>query len=197
VKVYQVTGGTVSHHLSSDSKKSYSFGSRLGMMLLLGAVLLLFSICLASEPPAHQCCRLLSPGLRGLNYASLNRKKRSLTTVLRELFGIKRSAAPYLELDFNAKYSYIDMEHEVKIYRPELFAKLRERIGISDEYYFNCLNANNLQCLSSDSKSGQAFWMSNDGSIVLKTLKHYELCNLRNILGTPFLLLNVTIYSLI
>ena len=158
-------------------------------MLFHAAVLLLCAVCTcwASEPAAHQCCRLLSPGLRGLNYASLNRKKRSLATALRELFGIKRGAAPYLELDFNAKYSYIDMDHEVKIYRPELFAKLRERIGVSDEYYINCLNANNLQCLSSDSKSGQAFWMSNDGSIVLKTLKHYELCNLRNILGASSL----------
>jgi hypothetical protein len=73
---------------------------------------------------------------------------------------------------------------EVKVYRPVLFQKLRSVAGVSDETYLNAINVDNLSCLSSDSKSGQAFWVSNDGNIVVKTLKHYECKNLCRILDS-------------
>ena len=71
---------------------------------------------------------------------------------------------------------------ELKVYRPAVFNSLRRHAGVNDELYLQCLKTENLNCLNSDSKSGQAFWKSADDSIVLKTLKHYEVLNLRKVL---------------
>jgi len=71
---------------------------------------------------------------------------------------------------------------QLKVYRPAIFNNLRRHAGVSDELYTKSLNVANLICLSSDSKSGQAFWKSNDETIVLKTLKHYEVINLLRVL---------------
>lgn len=71
---------------------------------------------------------------------------------------------------------------EWKAYDPELFSMLRENAGISNAVYEDNLSFQNLRCLSSDSKSGQAFWRSKSGDIVIKTIKHYECKNLRQVL---------------
>ena len=71
---------------------------------------------------------------------------------------------------------------ELKVYRPAVFNSLRRNAGVPDELYLQCLKVDNLNCLNSDSKSGQAFWKSADDTIVLKTLKHYEVKNLRAVL---------------
>lgn len=71
---------------------------------------------------------------------------------------------------------------QLKVYRPSIFNNLRRHAGVSDELYRKCLDIDTLHCLSSDSKSGQAFWRSADETIVLKTLKHYEAINLLRVL---------------
>lgn len=99
--------------------------------------------------------------------------------------------------DPKAVYSYFP-NGDIKTYRPILFRNIRRLISNTDtttgtntiskynefdeKIYMQCLHYDNLQCLSSDSKSGQAFWVSKDGSIVLKTIKHYEMKNIVNIL---------------
>lgn len=71
---------------------------------------------------------------------------------------------------------------QLKVYRPSVFNNLRRHAGVSDQLYTKCLDVENLVCISSDSKSGQAFWKSSDDTIVLKTLKHYEAINLLRVL---------------
>ena len=71
---------------------------------------------------------------------------------------------------------------QLKVYRPAVFNNLRRHAGVSDDLYLKCLDVENLVCLSSDSKSGQAFWKTNDETLVLKTLKHYEAINLLRVL---------------
>jgi len=71
---------------------------------------------------------------------------------------------------------------QLKVYRPAVFNNLRRHAGVSDALYTRSLNVDNLVCLSSDSKSGQAFWKTNDDTLVLKTLKHYEVINLLRVL---------------
>jgi hypothetical protein len=71
---------------------------------------------------------------------------------------------------------------ELKVYRPAVFNSIRRHAGVPDELYIQCLRMENLNCLNSDSKSGQAFWKSADDTVVLKTLKHYEVKNLRRVL---------------
>jgi 1-phosphatidylinositol-4-phosphate 5-kinase len=100
--------------------------------------------------------------------------------------------------DPKAVYSYFP-NGDIKTYRPILFRNIRRLISNTDtttssvnsiskynefdeKIYMQCLHYDNLQCLSSDSKSGQAFWVSKDGSIVLKTIKHYEMKNIVSIL---------------
>ena len=51
---------------------------------------------------------------------------------------------------------------ELKVYRPAVFNSLRRNAGVPDELYLQCLKVDNLNCLNSDSKSGQAFWKSAD-----------------------------------
>ena len=75
---------------------------------------------------------------------------------------------------------------EVKAYRPVLFQRLRHSAGISEEEFTDSLDFVNdaLSCLSADSKSGQAFWVSKNNQIVVKTIKPYECRNLRKILDS-------------
>lgn len=67
---------------------------------------------------------------------------------------------------------------EVKIYSSDVFKKIRGYADISDELYSTCLSPEHLQCFTgpTDSKSGEAFWRSNDPctTIVVKTVKHAE-----------------------
>lgn len=76
-------------------------------------------------------------------------------------------------------------EGEIKIYRPTLFKEIRTYCGMSDRDYIKSISPEHLRCISSDSKSGQMFWLSDDAKLVLKTIKHYECCSLRRIL-TPY-----------
>lgn len=71
---------------------------------------------------------------------------------------------------------------QFKEYGSNIFHDLRSHAGISSEIYLESLNPNSLECISSDSKSGQAFWRSSNQLIILKTIKHYEAVNLKRIL---------------
>ena len=75
---------------------------------------------------------------------------------------------------------------EVKAYRPVLFQRLRHAAGVSEDEFSASLDFVNdaLSCLSADSKSGQAFWVSKNHLIVVKTIKPYECRNLRRILDS-------------
>lgn len=70
----------------------------------------------------------------------------------------------------------------VKIYRPKIFRSIRDSLSITDQNFIVNLLPERLICVNPDSKSGQRFWISSDGLIVLKTLKHYEAKNLQAIL---------------
>lgn len=73
----------------------------------------------------------------------------------------------------------------VKVYRPVLFQKIRNSIGMSELNYMQCLDFEKvgMTCLTnSDSKSGQTFWISKNEKIVLKTIKKYECKNMFRIL---------------
>jgi len=73
--------------------------------------------------------------------------------------------------------------NQIKFYERAIFTELRSNFGVSDELLHACLNPIQLEALSVDSKSGQAFWKSSDGVMVLKTIKQYECKNLRSILS--------------
>ena len=73
----------------------------------------------------------------------------------------------------------------VKVYRPVLFQKIRNSIGMSEHNYLQCIDFKSvgMTCLTnSDSKSGQTFWISKNEKIVLKTIKKYECKNMFRIL---------------
>ena len=74
----------------------------------------------------------------------------------------------------------------VKAYRPVLFKRLRQAAGVSEDDYTSSLDfvRDALACLSADSKSGQAFWASKNGLLVVKTIKPYECRNLRGVLDS-------------
>jgi hypothetical protein len=73
----------------------------------------------------------------------------------------------------------------IKEYRPELFQQLRENAGISIEQYVEDLQSENLHFLFNrmDSKSKQYFWKSINHFLLIKTIKQYESCNLKEILS--------------
>lgn len=71
-----------------------------------------------------------------------------------------------------------------KSYYPGIFQHLRQLAGVEESSYVAALREDNLSCLKSDSKSGMIFWRSKDGTIVLKTLKHYECKTLRNMISS-------------
>eukprot|EP01036_Dinobryon_divergens_P031733 gene31733-41188_t len=87
------------------------------------------------------------------------------------------------------KGSLLDFYHyfydgEVKTYQPDLSKELRSHFGFSESYFRQCMNIRELECVSSDSKSGQTFWRSSDGTLVVKTIKGYECRTMRKILAT-------------
>jgi hypothetical protein len=71
---------------------------------------------------------------------------------------------------------------QVKTYEPKLFRRMRSNAGVSEAAWLAAMNPDGLENLSADSKSGQAFWRSKDGVIILKSIKHYECKNLRSVL---------------
>ena len=73
---------------------------------------------------------------------------------------------------------------ELKEYRPSIFAMLRERAGFTEMEYLKSLSYKNLNTISADSKSGQNFWVSTNGRVVLKTIKGYEAQNMLGILDS-------------
>lgn len=72
----------------------------------------------------------------------------------------------------------------VKIYRPRVFSLLRRHADISEEAFLSALTPIKLSTISADSKSGQTFWRSADGRIVLKTIKAYECRTMRRVLDS-------------
>ena len=97
---------------------------------------------------------------------------------------VKQKSAAH-GFDPETVYGTTDDGGIVKAYRPMLFEKLRESaFGIEEYEYLESLRPETLQCLNSDSKSGQAFWISLDGKLVVKTIKQYECKTLREILDS-------------
>lgn len=129
--------------------------------MILQVVFLCASIILhvCCEPAAHQAARLLVFGESNKQIG---------------YYGKKRSCQEDMYV--------VQMGDEYKAYKPDLCKVLRHHAGVSEEQYISCLDPDQLECLSSDSKSGQAFWRSIDGTIVVKTIKHYECVNLKKIL---------------
>lgn len=72
----------------------------------------------------------------------------------------------------------------VKVYRPAVFEQLRHHCSIEEYDYLQSLDVSMLQCLTVNSKSGGAFWVSTDGKILVKTIKHYEAKLLRKLLDS-------------
>lgn len=84
--------------------------------------------------------------------------------------------------DFTATYIR-QYEGSVKVYRPKVFKTIRKLLDLQDSSFFTYFRPQHLICIgNTDSKSGQRFWMSADGKIILKTLKHYEAKNLQAVL---------------
>jgi len=73
--------------------------------------------------------------------------------------------------------------NQIKFYESRIFTELRSIFGVPDDLMHACLDPTRLESISSDSKSGQAFWRSFDGVMVLKTIKPYECKNLRRVLS--------------
>lgn len=71
---------------------------------------------------------------------------------------------------------------QVKTYEPSLFRRIRSNAGVSETAWLSCMNPDQLETVCADSKSGQSFWRSKDGTTILKTIKHYECKNLRDML---------------
>ena len=123
---------------------------------------LTFSLYISSstEPLTHQAARLILYGLVSEESGKFGKSKGSKQDLYHQLIG----------------------GNQIKVYRPEIFKLIRSNSGISETVYQSSLNPDVLECLSSDSKSGQAFWRATNGIIILKTIKPYECRNLRNIL---------------
>ncbi|KAJ1436078.1 hypothetical protein B484DRAFT_445853 [Ochromonadaceae sp. CCMP2298] len=112
------------------------------------------------EPASYKAARLVHDGISQANYTGF-----------------------YGSTKATCRDVYVPLrEGQVKAYRPELFEALRFTAGVSDVAWAACMDPTHLDVLSADSKSGQAFWRSTDGLLVLKTIKPYECRNLRSML---------------
>jgi hypothetical protein len=131
------------------------------MKFVFGLLIIAVShVFVSAKATAHISATFLKKGLH--NYP------------LDGMFGIKQS---------NMDDVYVGFEMaQFKAYRPKLFELLRLSAGVANEKYKDCLNSEKLECLSADSKSGQAFWRSSDGIIVVKTIRQYECRNMRTML---------------
>ena len=85
--------------------------------------------------------------------------------------------------DYSATYVKT-VEGSVKLYRPKIFRTIRDKLRISDQDVINNLRPDHLICVIPESKSGQRFWVSEDGLIVLKTIKQYECKTLQSMLDS-------------
>jgi hypothetical protein len=132
---------------------------------VLISLCLLFIICSASKSlnfGASQAAKLISDSLQAAE---------------------KSQGLQYGKTKGSAQDTYSStLGGQVKTYRPDVFKFLRHCSGVSDSSWLACMNAANLVQLNADSKSGQAFWRSQDGVLVLKTIKPYECRNLREVL---------------
>lgn len=80
-------------------------------------------------------------------------------------------------------FCYTDVaQGQWKAYEPISCQYLRDCAGISETEYQQNLSFDELECLQADSKSGQAFWRSKSGVIVLKTIKQHECKTMRKLL---------------
>lgn len=138
------------------------------MLVCLFAILLFngfsASILLPSrlkEPSSHSAARLILDGIRETEQGHGAH------------FGTTKGAANDIYVSLSGG--------EVKSYRPSVFKHVRASSGVSEASWISCMNPDELETISSDSKSGQSFWKSKDGVIVLKTIKGYECRNLREV----------------
>lgn len=80
-------------------------------------------------------------------------------------------------------FCYTDLQDcQWKAYEPITCQYLRESAGVMENEYQASLSPDALECLSSDSKSGQAFWRSKSGVVIVKTIQHHECKTLRKLL---------------
>lgn len=138
------------------------------------------------EPITHQAARLLQIGIANIfSTSSTYSYHNNNNQYIHDIDAINN---PSKSIVLKSPYGTF------KSYCPETFTLLRQFAGISDNTYITSLHPDNLICISSDSKSGSAFWKSKDGNLVLKTIKHYEVKNLLRIL--PLLASHLTQNSL-
>lgn len=71
---------------------------------------------------------------------------------------------------------------QVTLCKDHLLNVVRRHCGLTDASYAACLCPDKLLQLSADSKSGQSFWKSTDGTLVVKTIKEYEYENMKSIM---------------
>jgi hypothetical protein len=93
--------------------------------------------------------------------------------VLSEGISVVRESIAGSIIDTEKVYAKVE-KSQFKAYRPLLFETLRAKAGVTEDEFVKSLSPECLNCLSSDSKSGQAFWRTLDQTIVVKTIKHYE-----------------------
>ena len=74
-------------------------------------------------------------------------------------------------------------EGQVKIYRPNLFRRVRASSSVTEQEFADCISPENLKSMAADSKSGLDFWFSHDGKFFVKTMKKYECRNLKSALS--------------
>jgi hypothetical protein len=63
-----------------------------------------------------------------------------------------------------------------------MFSSLIIIIIIEEMEFYDCIQPHNLYKITTESKSGQNFWISKNGKIAIKTIKAYECRNLRHVL---------------
>jgi hypothetical protein len=131
------------------------------VFLLFNSVWSIFLPGRLKEPNTHRAARLILDGIRESETGSGAH------------FGTTKGAANDVYVSLNGG--------QVKSYRPVVFKHMRSSAGVSESSWLSCMNPDELENICADSKSGQAFWKSKDGVLVLKTIKGYECRNLREV----------------
>lgn len=94
-----------------------------------------------------------------------------------------RLAYTKVKANANEHFCYTDLvQGQWKAYEPVSCQYLRQSAGVSEQLFQSNIAFDELECLSSDSKSGQAFWRSRSGIVVVKTIKQYECRTMRRML---------------
>ena len=68
------------------------------------------------------------------------------------------------------EFQVLNKSVAVKIYRPDIFSRIRDTVGLSNKDILDCIDPLNLEPIQSESKGGQCLWKSTHGPVILKTL---------------------------